>query len=73
MSYVGQPSRLTLNICKSVCFTVVTKRIANPLSVEEAVEVIDTHRQYGIAYLDALIVAAAERASTEACPPVKFP
>ena len=63
-------------------FTVVTKRIPNPLSAEEAEQVldllgilpiieldfrmvrhaIDMHRRYGIAYWDALIVAAAHRA-----------
>ena len=63
-------------------FTVVTRRIPNPLSVEEAEEVlnllsilpiidldfrmvrhaIEIHRQHGIAYWDALIVAAAHRA-----------
>ena len=63
-------------------FTVVTKRIPNPLSAEEAEQVlellsilpiieldfgmvrhaIDIHRRYGIAYWDALIVAAAHRA-----------
>ena len=63
-------------------FTVVTKRIPNPLSVDEAEEVlnllgilpiidldfrmvrhaIEIHRQHGIAYWDALIVAAAHRA-----------
>ena len=63
-------------------FTVVTKRIPNPLSAEEAEQVLDLlsilpvidldfrmirhaieiHRQHGIAYWDALIVAAAHRA-----------
>ncbi len=63
-------------------FTVVTRRIPNPLSIEEAEEVlnllgilpiidldfrmvrhaIEIHRQHGIAYWDALIVAAAHRA-----------
>ena len=63
-------------------FTVVTRRIPSPLSVEEAEEVlnllsilpvidldfrmvrhaIEIHRQHGIAYWDALIVAAAHRA-----------
>ena len=63
-------------------FTVVTKRIPNPLSAEEAEQVLDLlsilpvidldfrmvrhaieiHRQHGIAYWDALIVAAAYRA-----------
>ncbi len=62
-------------------FTVVTRRIPNPLSIDEAEEVlnllsilpiidldlrmvrqaVDIHRQYGIAYWDALIVAAAHR------------
>ena len=64
-------------------FNVVTRRIPNPLSVEEAEGVIDlvsilpvvgidislvrraiaTHRRYGIAYWDSLIIAAAERAA----------
>ena len=63
-------------------FTVVTKRIPNPLSAQEAEQVLDLlsilpvidldfrmvrhaieiHRQHGIAYWDALIVAAAHRA-----------
>ena len=63
-------------------FTVVTKRIPNPLSAEEAEQVLDLlsilpvidldfrmvrhaieiHRQHGIAYWDAMIVAAAHRA-----------
>lgn len=63
-------------------FAVVTRRIPNPLSTEEAEEEISriavlsvvgidtaivrraiyTHKRYGIAYWDALIVATAERA-----------
>lgn len=63
-------------------FNVVTRRIPNPLSVEEAETVIDLlsilqvveidtdmvrqaiaiYERYGIAYWDALIVTAAERA-----------
>ena len=58
-------------------FTVATRRIPAPLSIDQAEEIINlvgtldfslvcraisTHRQYGISYWDSLIVAAAERA-----------